>query len=53
MKPNGALSSWGSALSAGLIGLIGMNVIGLLTSLAIGPNMFSMMCFRAGKFIIS
>merc|ERR1712100_811335 len=30
-RPAGSLLSWGSSLYAGLIGIIGMNLIGLLT----------------------
>lgn len=50
-RPSGSLLSWGSSLYAGLIGMIGMNIIGLITSWAIGPNMFSFMCHRADTYI--
>lgn len=50
-RPAGSLLSWGSSLYAGLIGIIGMNLIGFITSLCIGPNMFSFMCHRADTYI--
>lgn len=51
MKPKDSLLGWGSGLYAGLLGMIGMNIIGLITSMVIGPNMFSMMCHRADTYI--
>lgn len=50
-RPKGSLLSWGSSLYAGLIGIIGLNLVGLITQLVIGPNMFSFMCHRADTYI--
>lgn len=50
-KPKGSLLGLGSSLYAGLFGLIGLQIAGLLTQLCIGPNMFSFMCHRADTFI--
>jgi len=46
-----SLLSWGSSLVSGLLGLIGLNIAGLLTGLVMGPNLFTAMCFRAETFI--
>ena len=35
----------------GLLGLIGLQVVGLLTALVMGPNPLSMMLFRADNYI--
>lgn len=49
-KPD-SLLGMGTALYSGLLGLLGINIAGLLTNLIIGPNLFSMMCFRADTFL--
>lgn len=45
-KPVGSFKQWESTLSGGLFGLIGMNILSLITTMAIGPNAFSMACFK-------
>ncbi|EGR34013.1 hypothetical protein IMG5_027110 [Ichthyophthirius multifiliis] len=50
-KPKNSLLSLGSSLYAGLFGLIGLQLAGLITQLAIGPNLFTFMCHRADCFI--
>lgn len=51
MKPKDSLLSLGSSLYAGLFGLIGLQLAGLLTQLCIGPNLFTFLCHRADTFI--
>jgi len=50
-KPLGQFKSWESTLYGGLVGLIGMNVLSLLTTAIIGPNIFSLACSRVDMYI--
>jgi FtsH-binding integral membrane protein len=49
--PKGKMLGYGGVLGGALLGLIGLQVVGLLTSLIMGPNPFSMMLFRADSYI--
>jgi len=50
-KPLGQFKAWESTLYGGLVGLIGMNVISLLTAAVIGPNIFSLACSRVDMYV--
>lgn len=50
-RKEGSLLGMQGALYSGLLGLIGIQVAGLLSSFIMGPNLFSMMCFRADTFL--
>lgn len=45
--PKDKMLGYGNILMGSLLGLIGMNIIGLLTSLIMGPNPFTFLLFRA------
>jgi FtsH-binding integral membrane protein len=49
--PKGKMLGYGGALGGALLGLIGLQVVGLLTSLIMGPNPLSMMLFNANNYI--
>lgn len=49
-RPKDALLSWGSSLYGALFGMIGLQVVGGLTQLCIGPNMFTMCLHRFDTF---
>ena len=50
-KPQGAFKSWEAGLYGGLLALIGMNLTSLLATMMIGPNIFSMICYRLDTYI--
>lgn len=50
-KINGQLLTWQGPLISGLIGMIGMLVTGLLSHIAIGPNLFSEIVFSVQPYI--
>lgn len=49
--PKGKMLGYGGALGGALLGLIGLQVVGLLASLFMGPNPLSMMLFRADNYL--
>jgi FtsH-binding integral membrane protein len=51
MNPTSSTSTWGSALYSGILGLIGIQLAGLVTNLIIGPNMFTFACHRLDTFV--
>jgi len=50
-QPQGTFSSWQAGLYGGLLGIIGMNLISLLTFAMIGPNMFTLLCGRLDTYL--
>jgi FtsH-binding integral membrane protein len=42
---------YGGVLSGSLFGLIGLQIVGLLSSLVVGPNPFSLMLFNASNYV--
>lgn len=50
-KPLGHFKAWESTMYSALIGMIGMNVLSLILSAAIGPNIFSMACGRVDMYV--
>jgi len=49
-RPKDSLIGWGSSLYAGVFGLIGIQVVGMLTSMIMGPNMFTFALHRFDTF---
>ena len=49
--PKGKMLGYGGALMGSLFGLIGLQIVGLLASLFMGPNPLSMMLFRADNYL--
>lgn len=45
--PKDKMLGYGSILMGSLLGLIGMNILGLLAGVIIGPNPFTFLLFRA------
>jgi len=50
-KPLGQFKSWEANLVGGLFGIIGMNLISILTYAFIGPNIFSFACSRLDLYL--
>lgn len=50
-QPAGQMLKYGRVLTGGLFGLIGLQIVGMLTTLVMGPNPFSMMLFRADTYL--
>jgi len=50
-KPLGQFKSWEANLVGGLFGIIGMNLISILTYSFIGPNVFSFACSRLDLYL--
>lgn len=49
--PKDKMLNYGGVLSGSLLGLIGLQLIGLISSLVVGPNAFSSLLFRADSYI--
>ena len=49
--PKDKMLGYGGALGGALLGLIGLQVVGLLSMLFMGPNPFSMLLFKADNYI--
>lgn len=49
--PKDKMLGYGRLLSGSLLGLIGLQLVGLLTTMAIGPNAFSSFLFTADNYI--
>ena len=49
--PKDKMLGYGRLLSGSLFGLIGLQLVGLLTTMAIGPNAFSSFLFTADNYI--
>lgn len=49
--PKDKMLSYGRPLAGCLIGLIGLQLVGLLSTFLIGPNLFSTLLFRADAYV--
>ena len=49
--PKGRMLGFGGALTGALLGLIGLQVVGLLSAWVMGPNALSMMLFQADNYL--
>lgn len=50
-SPKEKLLGWGPALYTGVIGLVGLQLIGGLSFLAMGPNALTMMLMKADIYV--
>jgi len=50
-KPLGHFKAWESTLYSALIGMIGMNVLSLILTAVMGPNIFSIACGRVDMYV--
>jgi len=50
-SPKDKLLGWGPALYTGILGLIGLQLIGGLSYLAMGPNLFSLILMKADIYV--
>jgi len=50
-KPLGEFKTWEATLTGGIIGLVGMNLLSIASSLIFGPNIFSYACSRVDLYI--
>jgi FtsH-binding integral membrane protein len=50
-KPLGEFKTWESTLTGGIVGLIGMNILSIIASMMIGPNVFSYACSKVDLYV--
>lgn len=49
--PKDSMLKWGGVLGGSLLGLVGLQLIGLASTLIVGPNPFSMVLFNSMNYV--